>query len=43
MSGNFYKLTMNDVPIAGKTVLVRADYNVPLTADGRWRMITESE
>lgn len=35
MSGNFYKLTMNDVPIAGKTVLVRADYNVPLTDDGK--------
>lgn len=34
MSGNFYKLTMNDVPIAGKTVLVRADYNVPLTSEG---------
>lgn len=35
MSGKFYKLTMNDVPLAGKTVLVRADYNVPLTADGK--------
>lgn len=28
-------MTMNDVPIVGKTVLVRADYNVPLTSDGR--------
>ena len=35
MSGNFYKLTMKDVPITGKTVLVRADYNVPLTKDGK--------
>lgn len=25
---------MNDVPLRGKTVLVRADYNVPLTKDG---------
>lgn len=32
---SFYKLTMNDVPIEGKTVLVRADYNVPLTDDGK--------
>ncbi len=35
MSGKFYKLTMNDVPVHGKTVLVRADYNVPLTRDGK--------
>lgn len=35
MSANFYKLTMNDVPLEGKTVLVRADYNVPLTDDGK--------
>ena len=35
MSGKFYKLTMRDVPIVGKTVLVRTDYNVPLTEDGR--------
>jgi phosphoglycerate kinase len=34
MGGNFYKLSMNDVPLRGKTVLVRADYNVPLTKDG---------
>ena len=33
--GNFFKLTINDVPICGKTVLLRADYNVPLTADGK--------
>lgn len=32
---SFYKLTINDVPIEGKTVLLRADYNVPLTSDGR--------
>jgi len=34
MSGKFFKLTMNDVPIEGKIVLVRADYNVPLNEDG---------
>lgn len=33
--GKFYKKTMNKVPLAGKTVLVRADYNVPLTKDGK--------
>lgn len=27
-------MTMNDVPVVGKTVLVRADYNVPLTKKG---------
>lgn len=32
--GGFFKKTVRDVPIAGKTVLVRADYNVPLGADG---------
>ncbi|MDB5161746.1 MAG: pgk, phosphoglycerate kinase [Candidatus Saccharibacteria bacterium] len=26
----FFKLTIRDVPIAGKTVLVRVDYNVPV-------------
>ncbi len=30
----FFKKTIRDVPIAGKTVLVRADYNVPLHKDG---------
>lgn len=30
MSGKFYKKTLRDVPLDGKTVLVRADYNVPL-------------
>lgn len=30
----FYKSTMRDAPLAGKTVLVRADYNVPLESDG---------
>lgn len=34
MSGKFYKLTMNDVPLEHKTVLVRTDYNVPLTDEG---------
>lgn len=28
--GKFYKKTMRGVPLDGKTVLVRADYNVPL-------------
>ena len=31
----FYKLTMAQVPLGGKTVLVRADYNVPITSDGK--------
>lgn len=35
MGGKFDKKTMLDVPVAGKTVLVRADYNVPLTKDGK--------
>ena len=30
----FYKKTIRDVPIEGTTVLLRADYNVPLKADG---------
>lgn len=30
----FFKLTVRDVPLEHKTVLVRADYNVPLTKDG---------
>lgn len=30
----FFKRTIKDVPIQGKTVLVRADYNVPLAKDG---------
>jgi phosphoglycerate kinase len=30
----FFKRTIKDVPIDGKTVLVRADYNVPLNKDG---------
>jgi len=32
--GKFYKRTMADVPLKGKTVLVRVDYNVPLKSDG---------
>lgn len=32
--GGFFKRTMNDVPLAGATVLLRADYNVPLAQDG---------
>lgn len=30
----FSKQTVKDVPLAGKTVLLRADYNVPLTETG---------
>lgn len=30
----FFKKTIRDVPLNGHTVLVRVDYNVPLTADG---------
>lgn len=32
--GGFFKRTVRDVPLRGKTVLVRADYNVPLTSAG---------
>lgn len=31
---SFYKKTIKDVPLDHKTVLVRADYNVPLAKDG---------
>ena len=30
----FFKQTINSVPLEGMTVLVRADYNVPLNAQG---------
>ena len=30
----FFKRTVKDTPVRGKTVLVRADYNVPLTEKG---------
>lgn len=30
----FFKLTLRDVPLEGKTVLIRADYNVPLSEKG---------
>jgi phosphoglycerate kinase len=30
----FFKKTIKDVPLEGMTVLLRADYNVPLSADG---------
>jgi 3-phosphoglycerate kinase len=30
----FFKQTINTVPLQGQTVLLRADYNVPLTTDG---------
>src|SRR5688572_30597035 len=32
--GGLTKKTIKDVPLQGKTVLVRADYNVPLNDDG---------
>ena len=32
--GGFFKRTIRDVPLRGRTVLVRADYNVPLTEKG---------
>ncbi len=31
---SFFKQTINTVPLQGKTVLMRADYNVPLGSDG---------
>lgn len=34
MVGTFLKKSFHDVPLDGKTVLVRVDYNVPLLADG---------
>lgn len=35
MSGRYFtKLTVRDVPLDNKTVLLRADYNVPLEEDG---------
>lgn len=37
MGKTFFKQTIRDVPIDGKTVLVRADYNVPLDKRGRIR------
>ncbi|HEU4394825.1 MAG TPA: phosphoglycerate kinase, partial [Planctomycetota bacterium] len=30
----FDRRTLADLPLAGKRVLVRVDYNVPLAADG---------
>jgi phosphoglycerate kinase len=32
---SFSKLTIRDVPLDNQTVLVRVDYNVPLTCDGK--------
>jgi 3-phosphoglycerate kinase len=34
-SGGFFKKSMVDMPLRGKTILLRADYNVPLTKDGK--------
>lgn len=33
--GRFFKQTIRDVPLSSKTVLLRADYNVPLSDDGQ--------
>lgn len=33
--GQFSKRTIDDIPLRGKTVLLRADYNVPLTKGGK--------
>lgn len=33
--GQFFKKTIDDVPLEGKTVLLRADYNVPLLPNGK--------
>lgn len=35
MGKTFFKQTIRDVPLEGKTVLVRADYNVPLDDKGK--------
>ncbi len=32
---SYHKATVRDVPLEHKTVLVRADYNVPMTSDGK--------
>lgn len=37
MGKKFFKQTIRDVPLEHKTVLVRADYNVPLNKDGTVR------
>ncbi len=37
MGKTFFKQTIRDVPLEGKTVLVRADYNVPLDKKGQIR------
>ncbi|NCU38263.1 phosphoglycerate kinase [Candidatus Saccharibacteria bacterium] len=33
--GQFCKLTLRDIPLRNKTVLLRVDYNVPLTKNGK--------
>lgn len=33
--GKFFKASMHDVNLCGRTVLVRVDYNVPLTGKGK--------
>ena len=35
MGKRFFKETIRDVDLRGRTVLVRVDYNVPLTSDGQ--------
>ena len=34
MGTRFFKETIRDVDLRGRTVLVRVDYNVPLTSEG---------
>ena len=33
--GTFFKVSLHDVNLSGRTVLVRVDYNVPLTKEGK--------
>lgn len=35
MGNRFFKETIRDIDLRGQTVLVRTDYNVPMTSDGR--------
>lgn len=35
MGKHFFKATLRDIDLRGRTVLVRVDYNVPLTNDGQ--------
>ena len=35
MGKHFFKATIQDIDLTGRTILVRSDYNVPLTKDGQ--------